>query len=774
MPVICNGTATATGNSGLMASVDAVTRRTDPYPDDSHPEPTFLVRVTGTADASALEALFARRTRIQRVGWRIWLGGALSGGGITGGVRVDNDVTGVQITRQINEPIQTASITVPHDSLGRTAFGSPLALGAPVPGLTSVHFWLAYKLPEDAENRYREYPVMLYALADASPRTIGPPSSDQLTFRSALARYVDTPMTYRLPAGHGYKYGGAIQGLCNRFPDGVVAVPSLPQYTPNVPQSIPGVPVNFGDFPQDVPLRKAIELVKGDWLSLVRAIGNVFGAKLYDSEAGGLTACLVTPERGVPAPRRPGDPEGALVERIEGVIGPRDLVVGVNGQRIPRATITPSVGGVTKITLTGQAQVLRDTGSPHKVLNLSFKSTANRELGLAAFFQDGSGAVTATGDTPSAADRIVTKGTTTIEKNGQTVVSSLTETMSLTNPTKARYTLDTDLSILTYLPVFIDENSVDAQARQFRSERLILSARSGFSKSYDPTTKRLTGTVKETYGFKHVRRYLQHRSARTTGWDDLVGAPGQSGRFSLGTGEGVKTINAEFQLTDRVLEVYNNTADGFVASKRTSTYGFALRTGWQYRYGDGTESRDAEETFGLVSQQDETWQKIDEFTVAYHSETRDSDGRLIAGEDDVLEISAWPQAEKLDDATPQRSDFGSDLEFSMAVAASHFEQQPMTATVSGPAATRVYKEATYSDPWAQYPYQLQRMGQRAILMASASVVTWTVLPNPLIREGSWWHVRDGGEIDHDVIVTGKQIAPSGGALIQNMTGLTWD
>lgn len=62
-------------------------------------------------------------------------------------------------------------------------------------------------------------------------------------------------------------------------------------------------------------------------------------------------------------------------------------------------------------------------------------------------------------------------------------------------------------------------------------------------------------------------------------------------------------------------------------------------------------------------------------------------------------------------------------------------------------------------------------------MASARPVTWTMLPNPLILKGQWWHLRDrrpGVDLDHDVQIMATTFSDSGGALLMKVSALTWD
>jgi hypothetical protein len=356
------------------------------------------------------------------------------------------------------------------------------------------------------------------------------------------------------------------------------------------------------------------------------------------------------------------------------------------------------------------------------------------------------------------------------------VISSLTITDSLINPTRARYQLAIDLSFLNYVVAYIDADEDNAQARQWGSQRLSRSSQNSFSKEFNADGN-LAKVVRETYGYKHVRAYLQSRPNQATSWEDLVNAPGLFGRLSLGTGEGVTTLDAVYQLTDRVIEEYV-TVNGFVTEKVVTTYGFNLRKGWQYRYGDDTKSSDAEETFRLVTKQTERWKEIDDATTSYTLEILDGDGVLVEGRNDVI-LDKPPTAELLDDSEPKRSDYPSDFEFGLAVAASQFEQQAMEIPVDGSdlLTVRPYREIPYSDSWCQEVWQLERIGQRLILMAGARPVTWTMLPNPVIKKGQWWHVRDrlpGVDMDHDVIIIGVDFVPENGAILMKMRGLTWD
>lgn len=774
MTIICRVAATASGNSGLLCAAKAHTIRQYEYgthEEGSYEEPRFLVRVVANADTSAIDALFGRGVpRVQQVGLRLYRNGYFSGGGNNGlgsivdGTRCDRDISGWQVTTSIDTSIQKANVTVPLDHRGRSPFGSPLEYGAPVPGLDAIHFLLAYKLPETAANRYREYPILLYGIADDSNRDGA--TSDQLAFLSNMARYVKTPMTLRYPAGHGLTYAMMIQAICNLYPNGQVEAPDLPQY--KIPGLVGGVPVfnNFQDAFDDIPMRKPVTLDRGDWLSLAKAIGAVLGIKLFENHYGLLEGAFVRPELGTPA-------------RIEGVISEADIVRSVNGSKVPLPQIGVSPTAPTHVHLTGSRQITHADGSSHKVFNLSSESTANVALEVEPFFQQSLGSTISSGLSSSAYLQPVRKAKTTIEKTGSTVVSSITLTDSLTNPTRARYQLDSDLSFLNYIPAFIDADEVSAQARQFATQRLIRSAQNGFSKEF--TGGYLARMVRETFGYKHARAYLQMRPDASISWEDLVNAPGFPGRFALGTGEGVTTLDAIYQLTDRVIEEYENTADGFVEKKVTATYGFRLRPpglGVQYRYGDDTKSADPEETFGLISTQTETWTRIDKDYTHYVRELKDGDGVVTEGEDAVL-LDQPPTAETLDDSAPKRSDYPNEFEFGLALAASQFEQQAMEIDVDGSAllGVRPYNPITWSDSWCQENWQLQRIGQRTILMALARPVTWYMLPNPLIKKGSWWHVRDrrpGVDLEHDVQITNVNFAPQSGAILMQLSGLTWD
>lgn len=792
MTTLCRIEATASGNSGRLCEIDARTRRQyeyGAYEEGAYAEPHFLARVTLDTDATALEALFARQTRVQNVGFRCWRGGTLDyfNGVITGGVRVDHQVAGWSINRSLENTIQTASMTLNLDGNGESPLGSPLALAAPVPGLDAMHFMLAYKLPEDAANRYRGYPMMLYALADSSPRGGSGAISDQLTFRSNMARYAETPMTIRIPAGHGFTYGTAIQAICSFFPHGYLEARSLPQYV--YPGTYFGIPHNFKAFPlDDRPLRKQIELAEGDWLSLAQAIGEVYGARIFDREDGVLDVAFIRPELGGPTGTvnrtRQGDIDNFM--RLEGVISERDIVIAVNGSRIAEPSISPASSGPTHIRLTGSQQVTRDgAASAHSVITLDFDSDENVALLVAPFLQNSIGGLVDSGYTSSPELRRVTQGTTTIERDGQTVISSRTVSHGLVNPTAARFVLDENLEIDNYVTgVWVEENSLSSQAHLWPTQRLVPASETSFSRTFNADGY-LVGTVKESSTYKHRRAYLQARASRTTSWEETSGgdliAAGAMGRYSLGTGEGVATFASELVRTERET-VTQSVVDKLVRSRTTVKEGFVLRPGWQYKYGDGFESRDAEEFFGVLERIEETWTPVpntDNLT-AYHMRAYDGDGQQIRGANDVLE-SEPPRADQLDDSAPKREDYQNDSDFALAVAASHFEQREMSIPVNGDdlLSVRPYKPQPYSSQWAQYPWQLERIGQRLIAMNNARTVTWTMLPNPLIVEGAWWHVRyrkPTHRIDHDVQITGKVISQSGpGApILMQVTGLTWD
>lgn len=772
---LCNFRATATGNSGLLATLDARTVRSDAWPDDSNPEPRYLFRYLATADASAFEGVFARRTRVQQVGLRGYVDGVhqITDGVadynvIVGGTRFDNDIAGWTVGQSLSDTLQGATVTVPLDHRGRSPFGaSALQLGTPVPALKTVHFLLAYKLPEDVSPRFFGHPLMMYGLGDSSSRGGSGGVSDQLSFRSNMARYVDYPMTFRLPAGHGFTYGEVIQALCNNFPHGFPEARFLPQWV--YPGTYVGIPHNLNAFgADDIKLRKAVELIRGDWLSLAKAIGAVYGERIYEGSRGLLEHAPIRPELGAP-------------ETVDGVISEQDIVRGVNGSAIALTSFSAPPTGPTRVELTGSHQITREDGTQRKTLNLSFESNGDFAPAAMLFQRAGDApTITASGVVQQdAAYQVTSYGTTIIEKEGQTVLSSSTDTNSFFNPTRAAFSLDIDLSILHYLPGLLEANSLSAQSRVYTQETLILTSRSSFSKTFGANGF-ISTMLKESYGYKHLRAALQSRPDITVLWTDLTNAPGFPGRLTLGGGEGVSTLAAEFQLTERSTEQTSTDTKGFITSKITKTYGFSLRPGWQYRYGAGNESRDAAEVFGLVSSVEETWTSIDEFTTSYQSRTFDGEGNLTAGENDVIEGQP-PVAEKLDDATPKRADYQNDADFALAVAASQFEQQAMEQPVENTAvlAVRCYSLMQVNDQWSNEPWQLKMIGNRLILMTMARPVTWTMLPNPLVRLGSWWHVQDrqaGIDLDHDIQITACNYSQGqpGAAMLMTVQGLTWD
>src|SRR5204863_6845995 len=113
--------------------------------------------------------------------------------------------------------------------------------------------------------------------------------------------------------------------------------------------------------------------------------------------------------------------------RVQGVISEQDIVIGVNGSRIAEPSIAPAPGGPTYVRLTGSQQVTRPATGSRSTITLPFHGEENIALAVAPWVQDAGGGLSDSGATSDPAVRTTSEGTTTIEKDGQTVISSHTE-----------------------------------------------------------------------------------------------------------------------------------------------------------------------------------------------------------------------------------------------------------------------------------------------------------------------------------------------------------
>jgi hypothetical protein len=755
-------TGKTTGPSGQLGTIDARVRRIHPIGyggDNLALEPSILAQITGVIDTSILGAINPPRGGVQQVGLRVYIGGtATPCPPIPDGTRVDDLLESWSVDRNINNPVQTGSLVTSPDQTGFSPFGHPLLGQGPPLGLQNIHIDLAFKLPPSAPysvNRHAQFPLMRFAMADDFKITDNGPIIYDIPLRDRLARWKDFPVTWFAPAGHGWSYSGIIQYICNHLVN-----------PPN------GIPVSIGNaWPGDFQFRKLVQLINGNWLSVCQQLADIWGGHLYCDESGVFSVAILDPER-IMSPS--ATQTTATMNRVQGVINESSIVRSING-RPESITVGVAPEVWTGICLQGTSQVIKPQLGQH-TLHLPFSGEAFYAPKSCPSQQSSIGAVTATGlvDVPSTI--VISTGYTDIGIDQSTPVSIVSEEKGFINPTAWRYIINSILAITGWNPAFLDGPTANAQAHSSSAERFVTKSRTTQTNEYD-SRNFLSRVVKETFGFKQILTFLQSRTDQTKPWTDFVNCPGNAGAKTLGSGDAVIEPEAVYRLTERSIEEYDSTDDGYQSLHRTYVYRYALRPGWQYKYSGALESSDTQEQFILAQTTNEMWSQIDEQTYVHRIQVLDGNGQEVSGKTEVLQ-GAPPAAQVRTDLAPKRSDYATDFDFAQAVAASQFDQQAMIQLVKAPGLLdfRPVRETPLTDQWCQFPWQLERIGRRLIELGRAVPIEWTMCPNPFVKEGQWWHLqcrRAGDDIDHDVFVMGKKMQQSkpGGSITMRMSAV---
>lgn len=706
----------------------------------------ILADVDGITDAALLSAL-RPRGGVQRVGVRVYAQRSGNPHARTGGDRIDPYlVGGWRVSRSLGQVAATASFEVGLNN-GYSPLGSQIATPAPLPGPGPIDVTLAYRVDDGTEL---EHPLMQYALAADNERSDVGPITDRLELIDRTPRFRAAAYPLRLPAGHGLTYVQVLRRIALAMmgpSDGLVAC-SMP------------------DIEGDFAFRKEVRLDRnGDGIALANELGDLWGLALHFDEWGVWTHAQVAPE--------------SIRGPILGVIDERDILRSVNGSIEP-ITIRPMPEAWTSVCLSGTIQRTREIVGRHSV-PLPFRSVASFAPRVARY-RNGTGAFpgtyTDTGITAAEREDVRSEGTTTLDVDGETVVGIHTTAAGWMNLSSARYSIDASLNLTPLGSVYVEEQTNGALAYAWSSERFVSDFNeSRSSREYD-ASNRLSREVEESYGYLHARAAIQSRALRSSSWEDTVNAPGINGRLVLGNGEGVIDRRASRQLIERRIVTHGSSDDNYRVYRRTEKWGWGKAQGWQYHYGDGTDSSEATETFQALSVVEEFWRPVPgrEDLHVYRVQEFGIGGKLVRQDTETRQGALEP-ADMRTDIAPSRDDYDSDADYALAVAASRVETQPMHAEMVDQDAldhVRTYKEPqriTYE--YAQATWQLLNICRRLFIKGRARVVSFTVPPNPLYRMGTWWRARyrrAGADVDHDGVIAdvGYERRGGGGPIVQRL------
>lgn len=690
-----------------------------------------LADIEAETDASPLSAL-RPRGGIQRVGLRFCESGTMAEPGTD---LVPYLVGGWRVSRQLGRPVQEASFSVgvnPDTGLTPYTLGRAIDVPAPSPGGTHFACWLAYRYGDAGEL---ELPLMHSALAATAPRIDAGTITDSLPLLDIVSRVRARKVTLQLPAGHGWTYAQVIRRLVQLM----MGYPDNPNALTLV--SIPEIP---GDF----QFRKEVNLVRGDGLALANELADLWGMHILADEMGVITGVFHAPE--------------ADDDSIQGVIDERDILRAVNGQ-IETITITPVPQAYTELCLQGTIQHVKSGTNFRRSLPLPSASYAFFAPETARYLQNIDGSYTDQGVTTTEADRKRTESLTVLDIEGETVLGIDTQNKGWHNLSAARYFQAVDFSRTPQTPVYVQEQTDGAPAFAWPQERFMDLARSISAKEYDDDN-RLKREVQEDHGLIHQRRAVQLRSAPTDPWE---GEPAQSG-LVLGNGEGVTAWREAMGMVRRVTTIHENN-NGYRTGRRRITESWDLRKGWEYRYGDGTESSDPQQVFRVTEVFEEKWQTVSgaEDLHIYSWAKYGVGGKFLDGNQETRRGALEP-AEERTDLGPSRDDYESDRDFDLAVAASRHDVQAMTVSLTDQNMLDEYRpprepeQLTYE--FAQAPWQLTRVAQRMFLSGRARTVEFSVPPNPLFKLGTKWRVRyrrTGIDLDHNARILGSDIEQRG-------------
>lgn len=649
---------------------------------------------------------------VQRVGWRVTVDG----------VSHDDCVpnTNIVVGRRIDRPVQIGSFeSVALD--GNSDLGNPLNLGAPITGLKTITMELAYR--SDDGVSFSE-PLITNGTADASQRTINGLAVDAVSVADSGQQYIDTPVTLKLDAGHASGRGEIISQLAT-----LAGVPS---------QDIAGT---FGI------LQKAVDIDKGDWISLAQDLAEVRGYRLLWDTDGTMIAV----PRGDEWTRGP----------IKWNFDLTNLVFGVNGRRQGGITISPASEAWTKFSMRGSKQVV-------KGVNCGLTSTASTvtTTGLFTpnrlqFQQNSGGTVSASGlsaGTPST--RSLSEIFTLVTEDCGDIITSVTDTVRLLNIPKARYFRTTAGAVSTYSVCYLEANSASEVGWQYGQEIYALGDR-----VIDQTFYNADGfvdkEVREIWGWYNPERHVRSRTDLDDPWNTQTAT---SSWYDSGNGTGLQFETASFQIIERRTVEYGVGGSTFIAgagylqSRTTTVEKWAAVPGQLYLYGGGREFGESQESFQVVSKITEQFQFLG-------SGFRKTVGESTVGgallPTTVTTGPGGPPSAKKRKVNENGAD--------------RYEQQEIKAECEAPGLLSVRRPREDNErvaEWAETEQELALICERMIIAGQTPEISFTLPANPRIKVGDWGHLSGpaGMEVDF-VVVAATTSGPKTGPILTEISAL---
>lgn len=682
------GVSTSTTSSGGGASLALTAYTTSPDGGASIADHTM--QIDTSVDTASIAQILPGQSlgtgmAIQRVGWRVTVDG----------VDVTPYLTAspVEVSRSISNHVQVGTFSVVADVDGFQPLGSVWNQGAPITGLKPITISMAYLLDDGSEL---VEPLLTGAIADTSQRSYQGRRIDTVTVHDCMAKYLDVPVTLQVEAGESPTRDSLVERILTAMGYSNVALK-----------------------PIGGNVSKAIDIAKGDGISLAQALAEVKGRQILADRFGVPTTVSFAHEE---SPRGP----------IRWQLTMKDLVYGVNGASAGGFLVRPKSEAFTKVTARGSKQVVRSSNCGLDTVKTESTTSGPYQPEVFGFQQDGAGAVTSTGFAAlPLIDRTLIKTETSVTEDCGTLVSTVSETERLILVGSAREQRLADGTNSLYYTCFLRQNLSGEPGFAHGGERFLLADRTIETLSYD-SQGFLSKKVTEQYGYYNPKTHLQARTLVSQAW----GSRSADGDYNHNGVEGVVQQAETFQLIERHTEDYR-VSGGYIEQKTVSIERFGRKRGVLYYYADG-EYGEASETFQEVSNVIETYRSIGEaLTEVTVLE------RTITGEPRATTFTKPGSP-----PTARKTSIN-------AFNADRFEQQEITASCDAPnlLAVRPKRESNESY-WemAENEQELQAICDRLLMAGLSPEIQFTVLANARITEGDWGHLSGESGIELDFFV----------------------
>ena len=659
--------------------------------------------------------------RTQRVRWKVEINGS----------EVENVLPSISLDRSLDRSMQQGSFSLwAADS--PSSVGAQPFMGVPATGLDRITISLEFEA--DDGTRFSE-PIITDGIASTSTRKVTQAEGVVTEYGVLDEHYlwVNVPVTYQLPAGHNKQRRQVIRELLQEAGVDNIAISEL-----------------------DQRMLKPVDIARGDWLSMANALAEVDGARILRDRHNRTVTRFDAPERVRPAPRW--------------VFGPDDIVASVNGQPLS-IDFEVAEEAATRVSLRGAEQIASESCT-QTTEEISTVARSAASIPALQWRQNGNQAtedIVPSGAQDLPADvvppRRIAETITRLTKECGDVVVEQRETFALVMLGHWRFRhngSNKSAPINLYSQCFLENDATGDLQEQAFFRPLPLWRQSGkFTKTrrYDDDGF-LVSETEESETLYQRKQYVKQRSDRGDAWDVQTG-PAEW--FNDGLGNAVADTTEILQPTSVKVITWRRGPTDQAEWRLTEEYAFHKNAGFQYLYGDGSESDDAIEELKLVSSVLESWQILSEDRVVRTAYTQKVDEALSVETETLL--GSAPAVPRRSSSEPTLADFDGDAEaLADALAADRFDQRQLRAECDLTFLETYRPRRDVSEQfveWVENEDELAAYCKRTAYFQVSDQVTFTVLAQPRVEEGDLVHAYGSPGSGFNVMGTVVTVQHSG-------------